>query len=48
MYREHSGSVLDARPRGHRFEPQRRHGVVSLSKTDLSLLGTGSTQEDPS
>ena len=27
-----SGRVLDLRPRGHRFEPCRRHCVVSLSK----------------
>ena len=27
-----SGRVLDSRPRGHRFEPHRRHCVVSLSK----------------
>ena len=40
-----SGKVLDLRPRGHRFEP---NCVVSLSKTHLSLLSTGSTQEDPS
>ena len=30
--RELSGRVLDLRPRGHRFEPHRRHCVVSLSK----------------
>ena len=29
---EHSGSVLDSRPRDHRFKPHRRHCVVSLSK----------------
>ena len=46
--REHSGRVLDSRPRGSRFEPHLRHCVVSLSKTHLSLLSTGSTQEDPS
>ena len=28
-----SGRVLDSRLRGHGFEPQRRHCVVSLSKT---------------
>ena len=28
-----SGRVLDSRPRGRRFEPHRRHYVVSLSKT---------------
>ena len=27
-----SGRVLDLRPRGHGFEPHRRHCVVSLSK----------------
>ena len=30
------------------FEPHWRHCVVSLSKTHLSLLSAGSTQEDPS
>ena len=43
-----SGRVLDLRLRGCRFEPHRCHCVVSLSKTHLSLLSTGSTQEDPS
>ena len=28
------------------FEPHHRHCIVSLSKTHLSLLSTGSTQED--
>ena len=41
-----SGSVLDSRPRGWGFEPQQRRCIVSLSKTHLSLLNTGSTQED--
>ena len=41
-----SGRVLDSRPRGPGFEPHRRHCVVSLSKTHLSLLSTGSTEED--
>ena len=27
-----SGRVLDTRPKGRRFEPHRRHCVVSLSK----------------
>ena len=27
-----SGRVLDSRPRGRRFEPYRRHCLVSLSK----------------
>ena len=40
--------VLDSRQRDRGFEPHRRHCVVSLSKTHLSLLSTGSTQEDPS
>ena len=45
---EHSGTVLDLRPMSQGFEPHRRHCVVSLSKTHLSLLSTGSTHEDPS
>ena len=28
-----SGRVLDSRPRGRGFEPQRRHCIVYLSKT---------------
>ena len=28
-----SGRVFDSRPRGRRFQPHRRHCVVSLSKT---------------
>ena len=43
-----SGRVLNSRLRGRRFEPQWHHCVVSFSKTHLSLLSTGSTQEDPS
>ena len=43
-----SGRVLDSRPRGRGLESHRRHCVVSFSKTHLSLLSTGSTQEDPS
>ena len=43
-----SGRVVDSRPKGWGFEPQRRHCVVSLSKTHSSLFSTGSTQEDPS
>ena len=42
-----SGRVLDLRQRGRRFEPHLCHCVVSLSKTHLSFLSTGSTQEDP-
>ena len=38
-----SGRVLDSRPRGRGLEPHRRHCVVSLSKTHLSLPSTGST-----
>ena len=38
-----SGRVLDSRPRGHGLEPHRGHCVVSLSKTHLSLLNTGSS-----
>ena len=30
------------------FEPHQRHYVVVLSKTHLSSLSTGSTEEDPS
>ena len=37
-------AVLGSRLRGRGFEP---HCVVSLSKTRLSLLSTGSKQEDP-
>ena len=34
-----SGRVLDSRPKGRGFEPQRRHCVVSLSKNiDPSLV----------
>ena len=40
-----SGRELDSRPTGCGFEPYRRHCIVSLSKTHLSLLSTGSTQE---
>ena len=43
-----SGRVLDSRQRDRVFEPHWRHCVVSLNKTHLSLLSTGSTQEDPS
>ena len=43
-----SASVRDSRLKGHGFKPHFRHCVVSLSKTHLSLLRTGLTQEDPS
>ena len=46
--RELSGIVLDSRPRDWGFELNQCHCVMSLSKTHLSLLTTGSTQEDPS
>ena len=32
------GRVLDSRPRGRGFEPNRRHCVVSLSKTHMFIL----------
>ena len=41
-----SNRALDWRPRGHRFEPHRRHSVVSSNNTHLSLLSTGLIQED--
>ena len=41
-----SGRVLHSRLRGCGFEPHRRHGVVSVSKTFYPLLRRGSTQED--
>ena len=40
--------VIDYPPFHARNEPHRCHCVVSLSKTHLSLLSTGSTQEGPS
>ena len=43
-----SGRALDLRPKGRGFEPHLCHCIVSLSKTPLSSLSTGSTQEDPS
>ena len=46
--RERSGRVLNSRQKGGWFKPHQRHWVVALSKTRLSLLSTGSTQEDPS
>ena len=42
-----SGRMLESRLRGRGFEAHPRHCVVTLSKTHLSLLSTGSTQEDP-
>ena len=46
----HSGSVvyrvLDSRRWGCRFKPHQCHYVLFLSKTYLSLLSAGSTQED--
>ena len=46
VFYEHSGRVFDSRQRGRWFEPHRHHCVVSLSEILLSLLSTGSTQED--
>ena len=45
---KHSGRVLDSRLRGLVVESHRRHCFVSLSKTNLSILSTSSTQEDSS
>ena len=39
-----SGRILDTKDCG--FEAHRRHCVVSLSKTHLALLSTGSAQGD--
>ena len=44
----HSGRLLYLRPRGRRFVPHRHQYVLSLSKTNINLLNTGSTEEDPS
>ena len=33
---------------GRGFKPHQRHCVVSLNKTQLSVLSSGSTQEGPS
>ena len=38
IFRDHSGRVLDSRPRDRGFEPHLRHCVVSLSKIHSSLL----------
>ena len=49
--REHSGSVVDClnQDRGAPGSvPHPSHCIVSLSKTHLSLLSTGSTKEDQS
>ena len=46
LVRENSGSVEDCLARDRGFEPHPRHCVVSLSKTHLSMLSTGSTQQD--
>ena len=40
-----SGRVLVSRSRSYRFEPHRHRCIVSLSKTHLSLLSTGSSQK---
>ena len=42
-----SGRVLDSRPRGHRFQPNQRHCIVSLSKNinpSLVLIQTRKTR----
>ena len=39
--------MLNLGPRGCGFETHRRHCIVSLSNTYLSLLRRGSTQEEP-
>ena len=41
-----SGRVLDSKQRGPGLEPHGHYCVVPLSKTHLSLLSTGSIQED--
>ena len=49
--REDSGSVVECLTRDRRAAGSSLTGVTalwSLSKTHLSLLSTGSTQEDPS
>ena len=40
-----SGRVLESRSRGCMFEPQRRHCVMSLSKTHYPLLSTEKKNE---
>ena len=47
-YREHSGSVVVCLTQDRVAVGSGAHCVVSLSKTHLSLLSIGSTQEDPS
>ena len=50
-HRERSGSVVECLTRDRRAAGSSLTGVTalwSLSKTHLSLLSTGSTQEDPS
>ena len=42
-----NGRVLDLRLMGRGFKPHWHHCFVSSSKTHLSLLSTGSTQEGP-
>ena len=43
-----SGREFDSRWRDCWFEPHQRRCVASLRKTLYPLLGTGSTEEDPS
>ena len=42
----HYKACNDLVSKGRGFEPHKRLCVVSLSKTHLSLLSTGSTEED--
>ena len=37
VFREHSGKVLDSRPRGRGFQPQRHHCVVVLEQDTFIL-----------
>ena len=46
VYRDRSGSVVECLTCDQRFEPHRRHCIVSLSKTHLFWLSTGPTQEN--
>ena len=46
--RELSGRVLDSRQMCRGFDPHRCHCVVSLNKTNLSLVFTVPVQEGPS
>ena len=41
-----SGRVLEMRTRDRGFQPHKHHRAVFLSKTDLALFSSGSTQEE--